>query len=113
MPSPAYSAADVGLNAGATAPRTRFRKDHVPARRLDDAGTFALRASPLHRRQSPEPATRAAVLLARDGDLARTAAHRFVERQRQRLMYVRTTFGRLPVRLVPPMEEFAKQIAKG
>src|SRR5262249_46226810 len=113
LPPAANRAACVGLDARAAATRAGLRKHHVPARRLDDASALARAAPPLHGRQAPEAAARPAVFLPRDGHFVRSTAYGFVERERDRLVKVGATFGRLTLRRSPPMEDVGKQVAEG
>jgi len=113
LPSAANRAPRVSLDARTSAPRARLRKHHVPARRLDDARSLALGATPLHRRQTPEAAAGAAVDLPRDGDFVRAATHRLIERERQCVMKIRPTLGSVTPRFLTSMQNFAEQIAKG
>src|SRR5439155_7572298 len=98
------------LPARAAAMRTRLRKHHVAARRLDRAGAVAMRAAAFGRVQTPHPAARSAALLPRDRDVPLTAGNRLLEAERDRLMQVGAA-GRFVARPRLALQHVGEEIA--
>ena len=96
---PPQTGSAIGLTTGAAAARARLRKHHVPARRLDDAGTLALRArrSTAGRRPSPRHVRQCSwrvTVISRW-----PPAHRLVEGSGIVVMQIGAALGRLRRRL--------------